>query len=31
MNKKTEELQDFALGLLPDSIDAVKTTALLER
>ena len=31
MNWRTEELQDFALGLLPDSNDAVKTIAKLER
>ncbi len=30
MNKKTEELHDFAYGLLPDSNDAKKTIAKLE-
>ncbi len=31
MNKKTEELHDFAYGLLPDSNDAEKTLSKLER
>jgi hypothetical protein len=31
MNQKADEQQDFALGLLPDSNDAVKTIAKLER
>jgi hypothetical protein len=31
MNKKTEELHDFAYGLLPDSNDAKKTLSTLER
>jgi hypothetical protein len=31
MNKKTEELHDFAYGLLSDSIDAEKTISKLER
>jgi hypothetical protein len=31
MNKKTEELHDFAHGLLPDSNDAKKTLSKLER
>jgi hypothetical protein len=30
MNQSTEELQNFALGLLPDSNNAVKTIAKLE-
>jgi hypothetical protein len=30
MNKKTEELPDFAYGLLPDSNDDEKTLANLE-
>jgi hypothetical protein len=30
-NKKTEELHDFAYGLLPDSKDAEKTLSKLER
>jgi len=31
MNKKTEELHDFAYGLLPDSNDAEKTLSKLQR
>jgi hypothetical protein len=31
MNKKTEELHDFAYGLLPDSNDVEKTLSKLER
>jgi hypothetical protein len=31
MNKKTEELHDFAYGLLPDSNGAEKTLSKLER
>jgi hypothetical protein len=31
MNKKTEELQNVALGLLPDCSDAEKTIAKLEK
>ncbi len=31
MNKKTEELHDFAYGLLPDSNDSEKTLSKLER
>ncbi len=31
MNEKTEELHDFAYGLLPDSKDAEKTLSKLER
>jgi hypothetical protein len=31
LNKKTEELHDFAYGLLPDSNDAEKTLSKLER
>jgi hypothetical protein len=31
MNKKTEELHDFAFGLLPDCNDAEKTLSKLER
>ena len=31
MNQKTEELHDFATGLLPDSNDAQKTIAKLEQ
>jgi hypothetical protein len=31
MNKKTEELHDFAYGLLPNSYDAKKTLAKLKR
>jgi hypothetical protein len=31
MNKKTEDLHDFAYGLLPDSNDAKKTLSKLER
>jgi hypothetical protein len=31
MSKKTEELHDFAYGLLPDSNDAEKTLSKLER
>ncbi len=31
MNEKTEELHDFAYGLLPDSHDAEKTLSKLER
>ncbi len=31
MNKKTEELHDFAYGLLPDSNDAEKALSKLER
>ncbi len=31
MNKKTEELHDFAYGLLPDSNDAEKTLSKLEK
>jgi hypothetical protein len=31
MNQKTEELHDFATGLLPDSNDAQKTMAKLEQ
>ncbi len=31
MNKKTEELHDFAYGLLPDSNNAEKTLSKLER
>ncbi len=31
MNKKTEELHDFAYGLLPDSNDAEKILSKLER
>ncbi len=31
MNQKTEELHDFAYGLLPDSNDAKKTIAKLEQ
>ncbi len=31
MNKKTEELHDFAYGLLPYSNDAEKTLSKLER
>jgi hypothetical protein len=30
-NKKTEELHDFAYGLLPDSNDAEKTLSKLQR
>ncbi len=31
MNKKTEELHDFAYGLLPNSNDAEKTLSKLQR
>jgi hypothetical protein len=31
MNEKTEELHDFAYGLLPDSNDSEKTLSNLER
>jgi hypothetical protein len=31
INKKTEELHDFAYGLLPDSNDAEKTLSKMER
>ncbi len=31
MNEKTEELHDFAHGLLPDSNDAEKTLSKLQR
>jgi hypothetical protein len=31
MNKKTEELHDFAYGLFPDSNDAEKTLSKLQR
>ncbi len=31
MNKKTEELHDFAYGMLPDSNDAERTLSKLER
>jgi hypothetical protein len=31
MNKKTEELHDFAYGLLPDSNDAEKTLSKQQR
>ena len=31
MNQKTEDLQNIALGLVPDSSDAEKTIAKLEK
>jgi hypothetical protein len=31
MNKKTEQLQDLALGLIPGCSDAKKTIAKLEQ
>jgi hypothetical protein len=31
INQRTEDLQNFAIGLLPESNDAVKTIAKLER
>ncbi len=31
MNKKTEELHDFAYGLMPDSNDAEKSLSKLQR
>jgi hypothetical protein len=31
MNKNTEDLQNIALGLVPDSSDAEKTIAKLEK
>ena len=31
INQRTEDLKNFAIGLLPESNDAVKTIAKLER